>query len=409
MKKLLTTFFALLLITLTMIILASCTDDPCQHRDADDNSICDKCEESYKDGTDVHVHYFTQQNTHSKHLVSTGDCVNPSIYYYSCYCGETGTETFTEGGGGLHSEESDIAMENVVNATCSEDGSYDKVYSCKTCHSVTNRQSYISPATGNHQVENGACTVCNAKESDPRLEYALNSDGEGYTVTGVRGSIKDIVIGSIHNNKNVTAVSYRAFFCNLDIESVTIYEGVEYIGSEAFTSCVNLKKVILPNSITEIQTSAFSYCTNLTSISFGENSQLKRILMDTFSECKSLKTITIPREVEYIDSVAFYGCTSLTTVNILEGVEHIGSNAFNGCSSLESITIPASVTYIGINAFTNCTSLTSVTFKNPNGWSYYADVYATNGSAISSRDLANAKTAANLLTNSYYSRVFKRN
>ena len=49
MKKL----FALLICILLVFALASCGDDPCQHRDADDNSLCDKCGESYTDGKDV--------------------------------------------------------------------------------------------------------------------------------------------------------------------------------------------------------------------------------------------------------------------------------------------------------------------------------------------------------------------
>ena len=49
MKKL----FALLVCVLLVFTLVSCGDDPCQHRDADDNSLCDECGESYTDGKDV--------------------------------------------------------------------------------------------------------------------------------------------------------------------------------------------------------------------------------------------------------------------------------------------------------------------------------------------------------------------
>ena len=49
MKKL----FALLVCLLLLFALASCDDDPCSHRDADDNSLCDNCGESYTDGKDI--------------------------------------------------------------------------------------------------------------------------------------------------------------------------------------------------------------------------------------------------------------------------------------------------------------------------------------------------------------------
>ena len=387
-----------------MIVLASCADEPCQHRDADDDSICDNCEESYTDGTDVHVHYFTQQNTNSKYLISTGDCVNPSIYYYSCYCGETGTETFTEGGGGAHTELSNISRENIVEATCAEDGSYDVVYRCKACNSETNRISYVTSATGAHNVENGACTVCHAKESDPRLKYRLNSDGKGYTVTGVTSGlvVKDVVIGSIYNNKNVTDIDVRAFASKTSIESVTICEGVKFIGENAFNMCDNLKSVILPGSIEGIYPGAFEGCINLTSVIFGQNSKLKEISLRVFSWCSSLKVITIPGGVETINYHAFYNCTSLASVTIQEGVKHIIYNAFEGCSSLKNITIPASVITIGSDAFKG-TALTSATFINPNGWyRLNPSSSSTNKTAISSSDLANAKTAAYLLTESHY-------
>jgi hypothetical protein len=49
MKKL----FALLVCVLLVFALISCGDDPCQHRDADDNSICDTCGEGYTDDKDA--------------------------------------------------------------------------------------------------------------------------------------------------------------------------------------------------------------------------------------------------------------------------------------------------------------------------------------------------------------------
>ena len=59
--------FAIFFLTILMlVVLAACdkggnTPSVCQHRDADDNSLCDKCGESYTDDTDVtpeHTHAF---------------------------------------------------------------------------------------------------------------------------------------------------------------------------------------------------------------------------------------------------------------------------------------------------------------------------------------------------------------
>ena len=55
MKKSIFLLLAVLLCLTLAVALASCNDDNtvCQHRDADDNALCDKCGESYTDGTDI--------------------------------------------------------------------------------------------------------------------------------------------------------------------------------------------------------------------------------------------------------------------------------------------------------------------------------------------------------------------
>ena len=45
--------FAIFFLTILMLVLLIACDDTCKHRDADDDSLCDKCEENYTDGIDV--------------------------------------------------------------------------------------------------------------------------------------------------------------------------------------------------------------------------------------------------------------------------------------------------------------------------------------------------------------------
>ena len=87
MKKL----FALLVCLLLLFALASCDFVPCRHRDADDNSLCDNCGESYTDGKDLpdeHAHSYTVKSTDSKYLDKAADCENAATYFYSCSCGD---------------------------------------------------------------------------------------------------------------------------------------------------------------------------------------------------------------------------------------------------------------------------------------------------------------------------------
>ena len=72
----------------------------CQHRDADDNGECDKCEEAYTDGKDIpdgHVHNYNVALAEEKFLCTPADTQNAATYYYSCLCGDKGTETFSYG------------------------------------------------------------------------------------------------------------------------------------------------------------------------------------------------------------------------------------------------------------------------------------------------------------------------
>ncbi len=51
-----------------------------------------------------HTHNFNQQNTDSKFKATDATCTKPATYYYSCICGEKGTETFEYGSALDHTE-----------------------------------------------------------------------------------------------------------------------------------------------------------------------------------------------------------------------------------------------------------------------------------------------------------------
>lgn len=53
------------------------------------------CNETTK--TTEHTHSYTQEVVSEKYLVSEANCTSPATYYYSCSCGEQGSETFTSG------------------------------------------------------------------------------------------------------------------------------------------------------------------------------------------------------------------------------------------------------------------------------------------------------------------------
>jgi hypothetical protein len=116
----------------------------------------------------------------------------------------------------------------------------------------------------------------------------------------------------------------------------------------------------------------------------------------------------IPEGVTTIECSAFEKCRNLVSITIPSSVTTIERYAFYDCSSLTSITIPSSVTRIDEYAFKDCSALESVTFKNTVGWWYTTYSFATNGTSVSSSELANKSTAASYLTSIYDSYCWKR-
>lgn len=63
--------------------------------------------------------------------------------------------------------------------------------------------------------------------------------------------------------------------------------------------------LVIPDYITGIGKSAFAACESLISVSFGENSKLKKIEGGAFTSCYNLKSFTIPKTVTKIDFQPF--------------------------------------------------------------------------------------------------------
>ena len=247
-----------------------------------------------------------------------------------------------------------------------------------------------------HNYKDGVCIVCGIRRPSEGLGYSLNSDGTGYTVTGI-GTCTDteLIIPSEYNAKPVTSIGNAAFIGCTGLTSVTIGNSVTSIGGYAFGGCTGLTSVTIGNSVTSISICAFTYCSGLTSIIVDEGNtkyhSAGNCLIETatktlilgcktsviptdgsvtsigewaFEGCTNLTSITIPDSVTSIGSSAFYGCSGLTSVTIGNSVTSIGNYAFDGCTGLTSVTIPDSVTSIGNYAFDGCTGLTSITIPD---------------------------------------------
>ena len=192
------------------------------------------------------------------------------------------------------------------------------------------------------------------------LEYSLNSDGNGYTVTGIGTCTdKELIIPSEYNAKPVTGIGNSAFSGCTWLTSVIIPDSVTSIGGSAFEDCTGLTSITIPDSVTSIGSSAFYGCTGLAKITGSST-----VASTVAKQCGSKSFEVVITSGESIGSYAFYGCSGLTSVTIGNSVTSVGYEAFSRCTGLTSITIPDSVTIIDSSAFYNCTGLTSVTIGN---------------------------------------------
>lgn len=302
-------------------------------------------------------------------------CTEPGWGEYD-YCDREGCDYSTKveipATGHLHTA---TREENVVPATCTENGSYDLVTYCEDDDTIISTEHKIIQASGHnwgvpsYEWEFGeylvSCTatrICANNtthiESETKfassytilnptysetglkrytvnfsntafeaqikdvelpvkdmLKYVLSGDGTYYTVSADSTSIYgDIVIPAVHNELPVKVV-------------------------DGFFNCSGIVSVTIPDSVEEIGDNAFQACNSLASIQIGNN--VKSIGHYAFSQCP-ITSIIIPDSVTYLGFRLFDACQNLTTVYIGSNVETLNS-VLGGCDSIVNLTIP----YIG--------------------------------------------------------------
>lgn len=136
--------------------------------------------------------------------------------------------------------------ENVIEATCTTDGSYDTVMYCKDCDYEFLRQTQTIPMT-EHSVKDGACQTCGIKESSAGLKFSLNSDGKSYTVIDIGECTDSEIVIGIYNGLYVTHIGDYAFEGCSNITKITISRSVSSIGLNAFGMCQALVEVFFEN------------------------------------------------------------------------------------------------------------------------------------------------------------------
>ena len=274
-------------------------------------------------------HTFNKQIVDEIYLKSAATCTAKATYYYSCECGEKGEQTFEYGDKLPHTFNKQIVDETYLKsaATCTAKAVY--YYSCKCGEKGTVTFEYGEPLP--HEFNNAyICTNCSYKCKSDGLSFELSTDNNSYVCTGL-GTFdgKILIIPSVYNGKPVTKIEEDAFKNATDITDVLIPDSITEVGFNAFGGCSNLTKMVLPFVGAYADGSGDE---NIGYI-FGASS---------YSEQgqklpSPLKTIVLSDITTKIGDYAFYGCSSLTNITIPDGMISVGDYAFQGCSSLTRI------------------------------------------------------------------------
>ncbi|MGI6392607.1 MAG: leucine-rich repeat domain-containing protein [Candidatus Izemoplasmatales bacterium] len=191
----------------------------------------------------------------------------------------------------------------------------------------------------------------------------------------------------------------QAFLYSSTLDTINFGKGVQIIGENAFSHCTKIGPIVIPKTVIRIENRAFSN-SSITSFSFAEESAIKYIGSNVFTECYNLRTVHLSNGIEYIGNDTFPNTDTLTktkydnayyigsidnphfyllnatdelinttqfdTVNIHPNTKIIASYAFNQCESLKNVAIPKGVIYIGEGAFYRCDSITNITVDSGN-------------------------------------------
>ena len=188
------------------------------------------------------------------------------------------------------------------------------------------------------------------------FDFALNSDGESYSVTAlVDTSLAEVTVPDTYRDLPVTEIQYRAFYNCTAMISITLPDTIVNISTQAFSGCANLESIELPEGLRYIGNRAFTDCYALTEFTIPESvtSIGSEILAYTHLRMASLEDLTLPycgpNRANATESLSylFGGIApgSLKSVKLAYAVSipmgFMSSNAMTDpVSSIESIDVP---------------------------------------------------------------------
>ena len=104
-----------------------------------------------------HTHNFNQKNTSEAYLKSSATFTKKAVYYYSCTCGEKGTETFESGETAPHSYSTEWSSDET-----------NHWHKCSVCHAKKDEEP--------HTYDNACDTTCNDCGKTRETSHSFGSE-----------------------------------------------------------------------------------------------------------------------------------------------------------------------------------------------------------------------------------------
>ena len=325
-------------------------------------------------------HTFNKQIAEEKYLKSAATCTAKATYYYSCVCGEKGTQTFEYGEKLPHTYDKQVAEEKYLKsmATCTAKATY--YYSCECGEKGTQTFEYGEklPHTYDKQIIDEtylkSVATCTAKAVYYySCKCGLASDSETF-------EYGEILPHEYNDSYICTNCSYKCQSDGLSFELSTDNNSYVCTGLGTFDGKILIiPRVYNGKPVTKIEEDAFKNATDITDVLIADS--VTEVGFNAFGGCSNITKMVLPFVGAYADGSGdenfgyIFGASSyseqgqklpsgLKTVVLSDTITKIGDGAFSGCSKLTRITIPDGVMSIGNYAFYECSKLTSVTIGN---------------------------------------------
>ena len=213
--------------------------------------------------------------------------------------------------------------------------------------------------------------------------YALNEDGETYMVKGyTENLVPKVVIPEKLHGKAVTVIGDYAFSEAMQLEQISLLEGLLHIGDFSFIK-TSLSEIVIPNSVTAIENSAFCENQKLKKAHLGSGVEFITSNAyfyhghNSFQYCPLLEEITVDENNKYFssyngllyDKAQMMLCAvpgsiiSLKEEDFPETFSMIASYAVVG-ARVKNVVLPATVVIAEEACFQRCESLTSLKIKS---------------------------------------------